>query len=78
MTTVDYYPKKSRLDFIGADGMAEGGIIGDRAHIKAAALIQSGSAIVRICDINSKMNKRLKAEYKIREVSKKNLKSLKS
>jgi hypothetical protein len=57
MTTVDYYPKKNRLDFIAPDGMIGGGIMGDRAHIRAAEMIMNGSAIVRICGINSKMNK---------------------
>jgi len=58
MTVVDYYPKKARLDFIAADGMIGGGILGDRAHVRAAALLMSTDAIVRICGIDSKMNKR--------------------
>ena len=62
MTVADYYPNKSRLDFIAPDGMVGGGIIGDRAHVRAAALIMSNNAIVRICGINSKMNKKLMAQ----------------
>jgi hypothetical protein len=66
MTTVDYYPKKHRLDFIGDDGIPTNGIFGDYAHMKAAALIMNGTAIVRVCGIDSRMNKqymrKLKAE----------------
>jgi len=57
MTTVDYHPKQSRLDFIAPDGMTGGGIIGARAHVRAAELLMNGTAIVRICGIDSKMNK---------------------
>ena len=64
ITMVDYYPKKHRLDFIAPDGLPGGGIVGDRAHVRAAALIMSNNAIVRICGINSKMNNRQKAEKK--------------
>jgi hypothetical protein len=53
MITADYYPNRSRLDFIAPDGMPGGGIIGDRAHIKAALLLQSNNAMVRVCLDNS-------------------------
>jgi len=68
MTTVDYYPKKSRLDFIAPDGMAGGGIMGDYAHVKAAALIMNGTAIVRICGLDSKMNKQYLRRLGIKKV----------
>lgn len=56
MITADYYPTKSRLDFIAPDGMPGGGIMGNRAHLHAAQLLTSGTAIVRVC-LDSKMNK---------------------
>ena len=56
ITVADYTPKQSRLDFLDDHGMACGGIMGPRAHVKAAELIQSGRAVVRICGIDSKMN----------------------
>jgi len=62
MTVADYYPKKDRIDFLDDKGMPCGGIYGDRAHIKAAALIMSNNAIVRICGINSKMNTKWKTK----------------
>ncbi|MCL2291202.1 MAG: hypothetical protein FWC34_10980 [Bacteroidetes bacterium] len=55
MTLVDYYPNRSRLDFIASDGMPGGGINGNLAHLKAAELLISGNAIVRYC-LDSKMN----------------------
>jgi hypothetical protein len=58
-----YNPKKAMLNFIAPDGMAGGGIMGDRAHVKAAELIRSGSAIVRICGIDSKMNRKRRTEH---------------
>jgi len=68
MTTVDYYPKKNRLDFIATDGMAGGGIYGDRAHVRAAEMIMTGTAIVRICGIDSKMNKQYLRRLGIKKV----------
>ncbi len=64
MTTADYYPTKSRLDFIAPDGMPGGGIMGDLAHLKAARLLQSDNAIVRIC-LESTINKQRKKKAKI-------------
>ena len=61
ITVADYTPKKSRIDFLDDHGMACGGIMGPRAHVKAAELIQSNRAIVRICGIDSKMNGSRKA-----------------
>ena len=67
MTVADYYPKKDRIDFLDDKGMPCGGIYGDRAHIKAAALIMSNNAIVRVCGINSKINRRQNAEYRMQK-----------
>ncbi len=63
MTTADYYPNRSRLDFIAPDGMPSGGIMGDLAHLKAARLLQSDNAIVRIC-LDSAINKKRKNRAK--------------
>jgi len=76
MKLADYYPKEDRLVFMSStDGMPSGGIIGDIAHLKAARLMASGSAIVRIC-LDSRMNRhrrnRMKCPYEglsIKEVS---------
>ena len=66
ITMVDYYPKKHRLDFIAPDGLLGGGIVGDRAHVRAAELLMSGNAIVRVCGINSRINKRLTSRKKVK------------
>jgi len=49
MITIDYYPKRSRLDFTDSNGVPVCGIIGNLAHLRAAAIMTSGSAIVRLC-----------------------------
>ena len=57
MITADYYPKQDRLDYISQrDNLPGGGIYGDRAHLRAAELMMSGSAIVRIV-LDSRMNR---------------------
>ena len=55
MTTVNYYPLQSRLDFIGSDGMPVGGIMGGKAHIKAIELAMENDTVIAVC-LDCKMN----------------------
>jgi hypothetical protein len=72
MITADYYPNKSRLDFLAPDGMPTGGIMGEHAHVKAAQLLQSNNALVRVC-VDSKMNRRNYKKQKAKSSKQKTL-----